>query len=555
MKTDSSFLRHGPCDKCGSSDANAIYSDGHTYCYNCNTFVRDSEGEPMNTPVQQQTVVPLTAATNVEFKEIADRKLSLDTCKKYGVKINSRQHNYPYCTADGIQVATKTRILANKTFPTSGNISEAVLFGQSLFPTGGKSVTITEGELDAMSVFEMNGRKYPAVSVRNASTALSDCRKSFEWLDGFNEIVLCFDNDAAGKKATEQVAQLFEPNKCKIVDMALKDASEYLVMGKREDFINRWFRAETYTPAGIINLKELGDALYEEKNYESILYPWSGLNNKLYGMRTGELVTFTSGTGMGKSSIIRELSHHILKNSEHNIGLLALEENIKQTAFNMMSVEANKRLYIKEEREKLTREELKVFEDATINTGRFFAFDHFGSIGNDEILSRVRFMAKVLDCKWVFLDHLSILVSGQEQGDERKGIDVLMTKLRSLVEETGIGLFLVSHLRRASGDKGHEEGVEVSLSHLRGSQSIAQLSDAVIAGERNQQDEDDIKSNTTTIRVLKNRYAGETGIGTYLYYDRETGRMSEISNPYKEQEEADANPFTVVEEPIFDKGE
>jgi twinkle protein len=142
-------------------------------------------------------------------------------------------------------------------------------------------------------------------------------------------------------------------------------------------------------------------------------------------------------------------------------------------------------------------------------------------------------MAQALDCKWIFLDHLSILVSGQEDGDERKSIDVLMTKLRSLVEQTGVGLVLVSHLRRPSGDAGHENGKEVTLSHLRGSASIAHLSDSVIALERNQQSEDEVASNTTTLRILKNRYTGETGIATHLYYDKETGRMKEIDNPYE----------------------
>jgi twinkle protein len=149
-------------------------------------------------------------------------------------------------------------------------------------------------------------------------------------------------------------------------------------------------------------------------------------------------------------------------------------------------------------------------------------------------------MAKSLDCKWIFLDHLSILVSGQDDGDERKSIDVLMTKLRSLVEETGVGLLLVSHLRRPSGDLGHENGKEVTLSHLRGSASIAHLSDSVIALERNQQSDDEVISCTTTIRILKNRYTGETGVCSYLHYDKKSGRMSQIDNPFEDNFENEA---------------
>jgi twinkle protein len=224
--------------------------------------------------------------------------------------------------------------------------------------------------------------------------------------------------------------------------------------------------------------------------------------------------------------------HHLLRNTKDNIGILALEESIKHTAWNIMSVEASSRLYIKEVREGYDSKQLKEWQDATLGSGRIFAFDHFGSINNEEILARIRYMAQALDTKWIFLDHLSILVSGQEDTDERKSIDILMTKLRSLVEQTGICLLLVSHLRRPSGDRGHEDGKEISLSHLRGSASIGHLSDSVIALERNQQNDDPILSNTTTIRILKNRYTGETGVSTYLFYNRSTGRMTEINNPF-----------------------
>ena len=120
-----------------------------------------------------------------------------------------------------------------------------------------------------------------------------------------------------------------------------------------------------------------------------------------------------------------------------------------------------------------------------------------------------------------------MLVSATSEGDERRAIDNIMTRLRSLVEETGAGIILVSHLRRVSGDKGHENGVTVSLSHLRGSNSIAQLSDCVIALERNQQAEDELESRTTKLRVLKSRYTGDVGLATALIYDPKTGRMSE----------------------------
>jgi twinkle protein len=136
-------------------------------------------------------------------------------------------------------------------------------------------------------------------------------------------------------------------------------------------------------------------------------------------------------------------------------------------------------------------------------------------------------MAKGLECEYIFLDHISIVVSAQENGDERKALDEIMTKLRMLVQETNISLFIVSHLKRPQGG-GHEIGGVTTLSQLRGSAGIGQLSDIVIGLERDSQAEDPITRNTTQLRVLKNRFSGESGPGSRLLWCKETGRMSEV---------------------------
>ena len=538
VSTNNKWLDRGECPKCKSSDANVNHSEGYSFCFSCNTRFNERA---------EQVIVPMEnrkeTFTMGELEEISDRKINRSTCKKYNTFIKSignniTHHIYQYYNFKGEFVGNKVKQVEGKKYWSEGDIQSAGLFGQNIFTPRGKYITVCEGELDAMSTYELLGSKWPSVSIKSgAPAALRDCKNSFEYLNSFDNVVLCFDSDQPGKEAAEKVAQLFAPNKCKIIHLEYKDANEYLKMNKRKQFTQEWWDAKPFTPAGIINLDSLKSTLYEENYCETCLYPWSGLNDKTYGMRTGELITFTSGAGMGKSSIIRELMHHLLKSTKDNIGILAMEESIRNTAFNIMSVEANARLYIKEIRNEFKRKELEEFQKNTIGTGRFFAFDHFGSVSNDEILNRVRYMAKALECNWIIIDHLSILVSGQEDfGDERKSIDILMTKLRSLVEETGCGLLLVSHLRRPSGDIGHENGKEITLSHLRGSASIAHLSDSVIGLERNQQADDETVSNTTVVRILKNRYTGDTGVASYLFYDKSTGRMSQIDNPFQQDE-------------------
>ena len=535
----SKVVSRGECTACGSSDANVLYEDNSKYCFSCQTYTKGDkmEAQPQQAPIQG---VYKQHFTDGATTAIPDRGIKEETCKFYGVKTiwssnnDIIKHIYPYHDKETHHVANKIREVKNKGFFVEGRLPDATLFGANRFKSGGKYITVCEGEIDAMSAFEMLGSKWPVVSIKNgAQSALKDIKANYEYLNGFDNIVLCFDSDEHGKKAASQVAQVFEPNKCLIMDMEMKDANEYIKQNKREQFSRSWWNAKPFTPAGIIRLCDHIDELFEEDEQDTVLYPYSGLNDKLYGMRTGELVTITAGTGAGKTSMMYELEYHILKNIDSNIGIIHLEENKKQTMFHLMSIPANKRLFIKEVRKDMTRQDMEPFIQDTVQNPKLIAFNHFGSITTDEILAKVRYMVKAMDCKFVVIDHLSILVSGLDDGDERRNIDMLMTKLRSLVEETQCGLLLVSHLRRMSGDKGQEQGGAISLSQLRGSHSIAQLSDAVIALERNQQADDPVEANTTTVRVLKNRYAGDTGIACYLHYDKDTGRLAEIENPFE----------------------
>ena len=248
-------------------------------------------------------------------------------------------------------------------------------------------------------------------------------------------------------------------------------------------------------------------------------------------MRAGELVTLTGGTGLGKSSVTREIEHWLINNTEDNVGVVALEENWGRTAEGIMAVEANAKLHLDSVKSEYTDDQMDGFYKKVFmgeNDGRVWIHAHHGVNNLEDIFSKLRYMIIGLDCKWIVVDHLHMLVLSTLENDERKAIDQIMHRLRTMVEETGCGMILVSHLRRVEGNRGHENGIETGLSHLRGSQSIAQLSDCVIALERNQQSEDEIEASTTKVRVLKSRYTGDVGVATNLLYDGKTGRLREL---------------------------
>ena len=529
LKVASKFLRHGPCEnpKCGSSDANAYYDDGHTYCHSCNTYCASSNDEPV---VQKQQVKVFTMKTQGEVKAIVDRGISRDTCEYFGVTQADGKHYYPYFDETGGKVAEKIRSVENKTFSIAGNFANATLFGQNLFQKGGKYITIVEGELDALASYQMTGSKWPTVSIRNgASAALKDCKAQYEYLDSFEAIVICFDGDEVGQKAAKEVAELFG-NKVKIVKhlKECKDACDYLSNGRGAEYVNQWWRAESYVPDGIVQASSLWDSVSTPEPVAEAFYPFKGLNELLYGLRPSELITVTAGSGLGKSQFLREILYRILETTKWNVGGMFLEESVRKTARSIMSLHANKKLHLPDTH--VTERELKEAFDATLGTNRVFLFDHFGSLAIDNVLNRIRYMARACDCRVIFLDHISLVVSGMDGNDERKSIDVLMTRLRTLVQETGIVLICVSHLKRPStSNKGHEDGESVSLSQLRGSGAIAQLSDAVITLERNAMSPDSEVRHTTKVAVAKNRYNGLTGPACSLKYDMNTGRMVEVT--------------------------
>ena len=541
-----------PCPSCGGSDPVALNEDNSAWCFSCETRF-PNYNQAMGGESQEQVVELKTYRNNSmneaegSFIELTDRGISVDTAKKYGVRAVKNdqsnaimRHLYPYYVANEI-TGYKVRE-PNKMFSWRGNPQGSGLFGEQLFQSGGKYITVTEGECDAMAAYELLGSKWPVVSIKNgAGGATKDVRNSLEFLESFDNVIINFDNDKQGRDASVKVARLLSPGKAKILTLPtdFKDPNDMLRQGRHRSYVSEWWAAKTYTPSGVLNVSDNLDKLNNREKKESVPYPWLGLNDKLYGLRQGELVTLTGGTGLGKSSITRELEHWLLAQTKDNVGVIALEEDWRRTVDGIMSIEADARLYIDQERESFNQERYKEIETKLFtgeNKDRFWVHAHFGATDLDEIFSKIRFMIVGCGCKWIVVDHLHMLVSSSTEGDERRTIDSIMTKLRSIVEETGAGMILVSHLRRVEGNRGHENGVTVGLNHLRGSQSIAQLSDCVIALERNQQSDDEVESNTTHLRILKSRYTGDVGMATHLLYNRETGRLSEVDMDEEEDE-------------------
>lgn len=519
----STFVRHEPCPACGSRNNLGRYDDGHGKCFGCGHYeAGNTSGDRMDiAPVEGRSDYKSNLSTGT-VTSIPSRKLDEETCRLFGYQVggegDNRFHIAPYRDRQGRIVAQKIR-RKNKEFSFEGDTKTIGLFGDHLWSKG-KKIVVTEGEIDALSVSQAQGNKWPVVSVPNgAQGAAKSIKKAYDYLDGFEEIILMFDTDAVGQAAAQECAEILPVGKAKIASLPFKDANECLVNGKPDAIIQAIWNAKPYRPDGIVSAKELRDVVLE-KGEMGFPYPYKELSEITRGIRPSELVVITSGSGMGKTTFVREIAY-ALHTAGKRVGLMMLEESTRRTLQGLVGLHINKNILV--DREQATDEEIANGFDDLFREHDVALFNHFGSTDLDNVTNRIRYMARALGCTHIVLDHISIVVSGLATGDERKLIDMAMTKLRTLVQETGITLFVVSHLKRPEGNKGHEDGARVHLGQLRGSHAIAQLSDICIALERPDEDAKDM----TELKVLKNRFTGEVGFAGNLMYNRTTGRLTE----------------------------
>ena len=511
---DSEFLRHEACPSCPSSDAFARYSDLHGYCFSCG--YREPGGTEVPTE-QTRAHVQIEG----EISAIPSRNLTEPSTKKFNVRVDTSCGvvRFPLCDGTGKVIAYKERN-QKKEFKQVGKNPDKKLFGQNLFG-GGKTLVITEGEYDCLSVWQARPN-WPVMSVTTGCKgAKSQLSAQLPHLLKFDEIILLFDNDLPGQEAAQECASLFPPDQVFVATIAgYKDASEALQAKDPEAIRQAVWNKRTYSPKAIIDGRSLFDLVSKPLHGKDADWPFAGLNEVTGGMRLQELVTLTSGTGSGKSTATGEITQSLIDQG-FTVCYIALEESVQRQALRLMTVKANKPLHLDNQ---IPEDELREAFDQSVGSGKVFLRSGFGSVDPDDLLSDIRFVVKHHGAKWVILDHLSILLSDNSENDERKLIDRVMTRLRSFVEETGVGMILISHLRRANADKQAEDGAKISLGMLRGSHSISQISDQVVCIQRNISS----GSNTSELVVLKNRFNGCTGPAGTLSYNPDTGRLVEI---------------------------
>lgn len=407
----------------------------------------------------------------------------------------------------------KIRSLLKKDFYLEKGKKIEGLFGKDKFAAGSsKTVTITEGELDALSFYQV--LRSPVVSVQSASSALRDCTVDRDWLNSFDKIYLAFDADAAGRAAVASVQRLFDPTKVFQVKFSnRKDANDYLQAGEEQVLKKIWENSKRYLPDTILSSLSDFKEILQKPPKMGVPYPFKKLTDMTYGIRLGETVLFTAQEKVGKTELMHFIEHKLLKETEENVGAIFTEEPPLRHLQALAGIEDGRPYHLPDRAAK-SDEVFSTVQRVLTKDDRLFIYSHFGSDDPDVLLDTIRFLVSACNCRYVLFDHLSMVVSGnRDEADERRALDYISTRLEMMVKELDFSLIMVSHVN----DNGQ----------TRGSRYPTKVADITVTAQRDMQHPDPIERSTIYLRVLYNRFAGLTGPAGKIIFDRDNYTFKE----------------------------
>ena len=398
--------------------------------------------EPLNTNV---------VTYNEEGRYTPLRGISKETMEFYNVKTygdHSQDYTYP---SGGI----KTRFLKEKKFMAKNNFHGDELFGMNLFPAGcSKIVTITEGELDALSAHQMLKSNYitPVVSLPSSTTSSKLWEKTRKWLDSFDKIVLSADNDDPGQKVAQVMSEIF-PGKVYLMDHGRhKDANDFLMNDDAAAYKSAWWAAKKVTPEGILSSETDYLKLYEESpDFEYFTTGIDQLDSKILGICKGYLTLIQAETGLGKSEFMRYLEWRCLTESKYKIAAMHLEETKLRSVLGLISYDLDENVTLKKfiEDKGLDEEVKKSISKLSLEE-RYITFSFSIEDGHQALIKQIRYLVAAMGVDYIFFEPIQDCVTGTATEKESKLSD-LITQLSTLAAQLGVGIVTIAHQNSEGG--------------------------------------------------------------------------------------------------------
>ena len=525
---------HLPCPDlgCGSSDAycwNEAKGVGHCKSCDLGTWVYDNElwarhgkqGKGFKLGAKNSAAQVVEDFVPKDIKEskgtfVGMRGITQTTMEKFNVKTDGDKQHYVYPSG-----GVKTRYISTKDFSAS-NLRSDELFGMNLFAVNAsRIVTITEGELDAMSAWQMlsQGSTYvnPVVSLPSATPSGKLWEKCKGWLDSFEKIILSVDNDDAGRKVAERISLMF-PRKVFVMNHGdYKDANDFLQAGDQKAYKGAWWGAKPYRPDDmLVDADDYLNLFDESPDFEYFTTGIPELDEKILGINKGYFTVIQAPTGVGKTEVMRYLEYRCLTTSNYKFAYMHLEESKLRSVLGLVSYDLNDNLTLKKFIDEKAREEEVRESISKLTDGeRMLQFSFNAEDGYEVLLDKIKYMKAAFDIDYVFFEPIQDLVHGEDK--EGKLAD-LSSRLGTMASDLDVGIVTIAH-QNQNGDTmyatmiGKKAAFEILL-------------------ERDQEAEDFQERNRTKVKVgRKNRVGLGNGPAGALDFDVDTYTLKVVKGP------------------------
>ncbi len=415
----------------------------------------------------------------VEEYMTVNRKLTPETIKAYRVAEHGREMAFPSFSQDGellnIKYISIDRDPKGKKMVRQEAGCPPALFGWQAMPPGQREAIITEGQIDAMTWFQLG---FPALSMPDGVGNL-DGWIDYEWdnLQRFDTIYLNFDNDKAGQEAVAKVAERLGKSRCISVTLKQKDANDALVAGATNlDFARAAINGKHFTPNEIKQPQDFLDGVIDK------FYPPNGepvgffpeLLGKKIGFRPGEVTIWTGISSHGKSAMLSQVMLDAM-DANQRVAIASMEMTGVQTLYRMTCQKSSKSIP--------TREEI-----VSINkwmSGRLWIFDILGNVETEKLDELMDYAFARFNVNHFVIDSLMKVSVGSEDYDAQRNF---LNQLTGFALKTGAHIHLVAHAR-----KGRDESMSPGKMDVAGSGNIINQADNILSVWRNKDKEANVR--------------------------------------------------------------
>lgn len=535
------------------------------FCFSCeytipsqqwleeNGEVKEEEYDLVGSHFDEAVHEKLKGITGVDPKGY--RGIRPDISKPFGVRYEYSEEDgsvsktyYP-CTKDGKLVGYKVR-KHPKQFEAVGETGKDVdLFMEFKFTTFKDTVVICGGEHDALAAYSMlfdaqKNKNFNPIAVVSPTIGESGAHKQiqarYKFFERYTSCVICMDSDEVGYQSAEKIAKVLPRGRVKIMKMRYKDANEYLLKGKEQEFVNDYWASKTWTPSGVHASSTLYDAALSYTNVERLtLPPFLKKASDMFGggWVKNELNVIFASTSQGKSLFVDScVTHWVMNETQEVVGVMSLEATKDKYATNIISRYLGVNLNAMQGQERLdylsrpdVKDKIDKFLTHNGSGDRFFVYDSRGA-GIEEVKASILEMVIRLGVTLLVADPYSDLTMGMDLAAQE---DFVAWLKKLILEYPQLSVVLICHTRKTPGG----QNTSLTESDIIGSSTVMKSAAQTVSIERDKLHKNPILRNVSKVTIHKNRHASDTGLACEVYFDKTTGTLHDWADYQEEHPE------------------